>query len=73
MPLFTQRELEYIELRYNQELPKKEVADRMKISLRTGGYFVERIKIKLGIAEWDQGCATIRIMRKLIRGGFINA
>lgn len=71
---FTERELEFIKLRFGDNLGLKEIAEKMCISLRTSKAYSTAIINKLGIPnnphDWYPN--VIRITKLLVKHGFLS-
>jgi len=73
-PVFTPREMEFIEYRYGQCLAVKTVAVKMGITLRTAKYFTGRVLARLGLSFelGSESPAALNAMKKLIRMGIVS-
>jgi DNA-binding NarL/FixJ family response regulator len=71
---FTPRELEYLDLRYQQELYVKEIADKMNVSERMVKYYSMRVYLKIGILSMvgDNAHRAIVTTKILAKNGFIK-
>lgn len=71
---FTPRELEFIELRYGQDLQIREIAETMNISTRMARLFSQIVFSRLGISEMGTGnmAEIIKATKRLVKYGFIK-
>ena len=72
--LFTQRELQFVELRYGQCLTWKEISAEMNISLRMVRWYSEKIhqRLELKRESGHQLRASLIAMKMLIGFGYIK-
>lgn len=72
---FAPREIEFINLRYQQNLSYKEISGIMGIAMRTVSYYSQRVYLLLGCGgEGNQGedANALRAVKELIALGFIS-
>jgi len=69
---FSEREMQFIRLRFEQEMGYKEIAGYMNISARTCKWYASRLYAKLGFPMYGNNVATIRAVKWLIKNGIIE-
>jgi DNA-binding NarL/FixJ family response regulator len=71
---FPPRELEFIKLRYQDELPYKDVAVAMNVSLRTVHFYAANVYMRLNVTrdKGNEGPSAIRATKLLIRHGYVE-
>jgi DNA-binding NarL/FixJ family response regulator len=71
---FSEREIEFIHLRYEKCLTIKEIVEEMKTSLRTVKWYSTQILMRLGVRGYDgeKSCSQIQATKRLLILGYIK-